>query len=79
MTGFRHVRSWPCATTGLFRLTTGHSTVEIATPVHSTWLDKAKARALLDWRPMVNFEGMIEPAWTYAPPENQPRKVWYPG
>ena len=57
----------------------GYSTAEIATPYHSTWLSNAKARLLLNWDPMVNFEGMIERAWTYARPQNEPRKVWYPG
>ncbi len=57
----------------------GASTVEIPTPYHSNWLDNAKARLMLDWQPKVDFEGLIERAWAYVRPANEPRKVWYPG
>jgi UDP-glucose 4-epimerase len=59
--------------------TRGTSTIEIPTPYYSNWLDNSKARLRLDWRPEVNLEGMIERAWAYARPANEPRKVWYPG
>ncbi len=57
----------------------GFSTVEIPTPFHSNWLDNAKARLLLDWHPEIGLEALIDSAWNYKRPQNEPRKIWYPG
>lgn len=53
--------------------------VPIKTPYRSTWLDNAKAKFLLGWRPRYDLPKMIEAAWTYERASNDPRKVWYPG
>jgi UDP-glucose 4-epimerase len=57
----------------------GLPTVEIRTPYHSTWLDNAKAKALLGWRPRYGLERMVEEAWGYERDPGEPRVVWYPG
>lgn len=54
-------------------------TVEIVTPYHSTWLDNAKAKFLLGWRPEYDLTKMIESAWKYQRQESDPRIIWYPG
>jgi UDP-glucose 4-epimerase len=59
--------------------TRGYRTVEIATPYHSTWLDNAKARFLLGWRPQYDLERLIDAAFDYQRAEDDPRVVWYPG
>ncbi|MBX3056761.1 MAG: NAD(P)-dependent oxidoreductase [Anaerolineae bacterium] len=59
--------------------TRGLPTVEINTPYHSTWLDNSKAKFLLGWRPAYNLQQMVETAWKYQRPPDEPRIVWYPG
>jgi UDP-glucose 4-epimerase len=59
--------------------TRGVPTVEIVTPFHSTWLDNAKAKFLLDWRPIYDLKKMADSAWDYQRAENDPRMIWYPG
>lgn len=59
--------------------TRGMEAIEIPTPFHSNWLDNTKARSALGWRPQVDFEGMIERAWSYERSPGDPRKIWYPG
>jgi UDP-glucose 4-epimerase len=61
------------------RKTRGISAVEIKTPYHSTWLDNAKAKFLLGWRPRFDLALLIEEAWQYQRSTNDPRRVWYPG
>ena len=53
--------------------------VDITTPYRSTWLDNTKAKFKLGWRPKYDLERLIESAWTYERPANDPRKIWYPG
>jgi nucleoside-diphosphate-sugar epimerase len=53
--------------------------VPVPTPYHSTWLDNAKAKLLLDWRPKYDTERLIDDAWAYQRSPDDPRKVWYPG
>jgi UDP-glucose 4-epimerase len=53
--------------------------VDVVTPYHSTWLDNAKARFLLDWRPEYDLAKMIDCAWDYQRTNDDPRVVWYPG
>jgi len=57
----------------------GLPTVGIRTPYHSIWLDNAKARFLLGWRPEYDLQKMIDSAWKYRRAPNDPRVVWYPG
>ncbi len=59
--------------------TRGLPSVEITTPYFSTWLDNAKAKFLLGWRPAYNLERLIEEAWRYERKADDPRIVWYPG
>jgi nucleoside-diphosphate-sugar epimerase len=57
----------------------GLPTVEIQTSYHSTWLDNAKARFLLGWRPEYHLKQMVESAWRYQRADDDPRIIWYPG
>lgn len=59
--------------------TRGLPSVEIPTPYHSTWLDNAKARFRLDWRPRYDLARLIDSSFDYVRPPDDPRKVWYPG
>jgi UDP-glucose 4-epimerase len=59
--------------------TRGIPAVEIRTPYRSTWLDNAKAKFLLGWKPRINLPRLIEEAWTYRRAEADQRKLWYPG
>ena len=53
--------------------------VEVPTPYHSTWLDNAKAKFLLDWKPKYDLKRLIDEAWDYQRPPDDPRTIWYPG
>lgn len=59
--------------------TRGLPTVEIMTPHYSTWLDNAKAKFLLGWRPEYDLKRLIDSAWDYRRAADDPRKIWYPG
>ena len=59
--------------------TRGLPSVDIRTPFHSTWLDNAKAKFLLGWRPAYDAERIIDEAWAYQRSPDDPRKIWYPG
>ena len=53
--------------------------VGVRTMFHSTWLDNAKARFLLGWRPSYDLSRMVDAAWGYERGRDEPRIVWYPG
>jgi UDP-glucose 4-epimerase len=57
----------------------GLPTVGIKTPYHSTWLDNAKAKLLLGWRPQYDLRRMADDAWSYQRAPSDPRVIWYPG
>lgn len=59
--------------------TRGLPAKEIRGPYFSNWMDNSRARAELDWHPSYDLEALIESAWSYRRPANEPRKVWYPG
>ncbi len=59
--------------------TRGLDSVRIETPFWSTWLDNAKAKFILGWRPAFDLKRLIEGAWTYERSAADPRRVWYPG
>ena len=59
--------------------TRGLPGVDIRTPYHSTWLDNAKARFLLGWRPRYDLARLIDDAWDYRRSPDDPRKIWHPG
>ncbi len=53
--------------------------VDVPLPFHSTWLDIDKAKFLLGWRPRYDLARLIDAAWDYQRPADDPRKIWYPG
>ena len=57
----------------------GVATVGVPTPFYSTWLDNAKAKFLLGWRPRYDMKKMVDAAWEYQRAANDPAVVWYPG
>lgn len=59
--------------------TRGCPLVPIRERYHSTWLDNAKARFLLRWRPQYNLARLVEAAWAYQRAQDDPRRIWYPG
>lgn len=59
--------------------TRGLPTVDVITPYFSTWLDNAKAKFLLGWRPFYDLPKLIDAAWDYQRPADDPRTIWYPG
>ncbi len=59
--------------------TRGARGVPVETPFFSTWLDNAKAKFLLDWRPAFDLERLVESAWAYRRGPDEPRVIYYPG
>jgi len=59
--------------------TRGYPSVDVKTAYHSTWLDNAKAKFLLGWRPQYDLRRMTEEAFNFRRSSDDPRKVWYPG
>ena len=59
--------------------TRGYSAVEVRTPYYSTWLDNAKAKLLLGWRPCYDLKRLIDEAFDYRRAADDARIVWYPG
>jgi nucleoside-diphosphate-sugar epimerase len=57
----------------------GFPTVGIRTPYRSTWLDNAKAKFLLGWRPAYDWKAMADAAFDYHRSPEDPRVIWYPG
>ncbi len=53
--------------------------IRLRTPYRSTWLDNAKAKFLLGWKPRYDLKKMVDAAWAYSRAPDDPRKVWYPG
>lgn len=61
------------------KATRGLDSVDIETEFNSTWLDNAKAKFLLDWRPAYDLARLVDEAWDYERGADDPRKIWYPG
>ena len=59
--------------------TRGYPSVKITTEYHSTWLDNAKAKFLLGWRPAYDSARLVDSAFDYVRGPDEPRVVWYPG
>jgi nucleoside-diphosphate-sugar epimerase len=57
----------------------GLPSIDIPSQFHSNWMDNNKAKYVLDWRPQYDMEKLVDSAWEYIRPENEPRTVWYPG
>jgi nucleoside-diphosphate-sugar epimerase len=61
------------------RATRGYPSVDIRTPYRATWLDNAKAKFLLGWRPKYDLKRLTDEAFDYRRAAGEPRKIWYPG
>lgn len=48
-------------------------------PYVGNWMDNARAKAELGWRPSYDVYKLIDSAWDYVRSPDEPRKVWYPG
>ena len=59
--------------------TRGLPTIPVRGPYVSNWMDNARARVELGWRPRYDLRKLINAAWDYQRPPDDPRKVWYPG
>lgn len=59
--------------------TRGLPSVDVVTPYRSTWLDNAKAKFLLGWRPRYDLARLIDEAWSYQRAADDPRRIWYVG
>jgi nucleoside-diphosphate-sugar epimerase len=59
--------------------TRGLDSIDIPSGFQSNWMDNAKARYCLDWHPTYDLERLIDEAWAYERPADDPRVVWYPG
>lgn len=57
----------------------GLPSVEVPTRFYSNWMDNSKAKFLLGWRPQYDLKKLIDSAWEYVRPKDDPRTVWYPG
>jgi UDP-glucose 4-epimerase len=61
------------------KATQGLGSIDVPSAYHSNWLDNARARFDLNWRPRYDLAKLIDAAWTYNRAPDDPRKVWYPG
>jgi UDP-glucose 4-epimerase len=59
--------------------TRGLGSIDIPSAHYSTWMDNSKAKFRLGWRPTYDLKKLIDSAWIYQRPSDDPRKVWYPG
>jgi UDP-glucose 4-epimerase len=57
----------------------GLPSVDIPSNFYSNWMDNAKAKYFINWRPQYDMKKLVDSAWNYERPKNEPRKVWYPG
>ena len=64
---------------GYLKETRNLPAVEIPSRYHSNWMDNAKAKFHLGWRPKYDLKKLIDSAWDYVRSANEPRKIWYPG
>lgn len=59
--------------------TRGLNSIDIPSQYHSTWMDNSKAKFFLDWQPDYDLARLVDSAFDYVRPQNDPRIVWYPG
>ena len=59
--------------------TRGLPSIDIKSDFVSNWMDNARARAELGWRPAYDLERLIEASWTCQRTAEDKRKIWYPG
>jgi nucleoside-diphosphate-sugar epimerase len=48
-------------------------------PYVGNWLDNSRAKAELGWRPAYDLKRLIDSAWDFVRPPDDPRRIWYPG
>jgi UDP-glucose 4-epimerase len=61
------------------KATRGLGSIEVPSAYHSNWLDNARAKLDLNWRPRYHLAKLIDAAWAFQRAPDDPRKVWYPG
>ena len=61
------------------RRTRNLASVEIPSAYHSNWMDNAAAKFDLGWRPAVDLASLIDRAWNFRRPPDDPRVIHYPG
>ena len=59
--------------------TRGLPSTPVRGPYGSNWMDNTRAKAELAWRPSYDLSKLIDSAWDYVRPPDEPRQVWYPG
>ena len=59
--------------------TRGLGSIDIPSNYHSNWMDNSKAKYHLAWKPEYDLDKLIDSAWDYRRPPEDPRKIWYPG
>lgn len=59
--------------------TRGLPATPVRAPYVSNWMDNSRAKAELGWRPAYDLRRLIDSAWDYVRPADEPRRVWYPG
>ncbi len=59
--------------------TRGLPSVDIESEFHGTWLDNAKAKFLLGWKPKYDLARLTDESYDYVRADDDPRIVWYPG
>ncbi|APH71017.1 NAD-dependent epimerase/dehydratase family protein [Aquibium oceanicum] len=59
--------------------TRGLPSTPVRGPYVSNWMDNSRAKADLGWRPSYDLSKLIDSAWDYVRPPDEPRQVWYPG
>ncbi|MBX9457552.1 MAG: NAD(P)-dependent oxidoreductase [Rhizobium sp.] len=57
----------------------GLPSIDINSQFHSNWMDNARARYELGWRPRYDLERLVESSWSYQRDADDVRRVWYPG
>jgi UDP-glucose 4-epimerase len=60
------------------KATQGLGSIDIPSAYHSDWLDNARAKFDLNWRPRYNFAKLIDAAWTFQRAPDDPRRVCTP-
>lgn len=63
----------------LLRTTRNLPSVTVRSDFVSNWLDNARAKYELGWRPAYDLVRLVDEAWTYQRAPGDPRKIWYPG
>jgi UDP-glucose 4-epimerase len=59
--------------------TRGLPSIDINSHYVSNWMDNARAKAELGWRPRYDLERLIESSWAYQRASDDVRRIWYPG